>query len=208
MRDIIIIGAGGFGKEVAWLIEQINRVELKWNLLGFIDDFKPVGESINGAAIIGDLSWLKDKSLAIVCSISNPSIRKKIVQNLESTNNEFVSLIHPKVELSKTVNIGRGTIICEGVKFTVNIEIGHHVIIYHDSVICHDARIEDYCSILPSVNISGNVHIKDGTTLGTGSKVIQNIQIGSDVIVGAGAVVVKDVPDNVITMGVPAKIKI
>jgi sugar O-acyltransferase (sialic acid O-acetyltransferase NeuD family) len=208
MRDIVIIGAGGFGKEVAWLIEQINCIELKWNLIGFIDDFKPVGESINGIEILGDLSWLKDKSLAMVCSISNPNIRKEIVQKLKSTNNEFVSLIHPKVELSKTVNISRGTIICEGAKFTVNINIGHHVIIYHDCVICHDAMIEDYCSILPSVNISGNVHIKPGTTLGTGSKIIQNIQIGSDVMVGAGAVVVKDVPNNVITMGVPAKIKV
>ena len=205
MRDIVIIGAGGFGKEVAWLIEQINRDELKWNLLGFVDEQKKVGESINGNTILGDLNWLKNKTLAVVCSISNPRTRQRIVKDLEQTNNEFVSLIHPKIELSSTVIIGKGCLICEGAKFTVNVRIGNHTIIYHNSVICHDSSIEDFVTILPSVNISGNVIIKNGTTLGTGSKVIQNLKIGSNVMVGAGAVVTKDVDNDLTVVGVPAK---
>ena len=205
MRDIVIIGAGGFGKEVAWLIEQINRVEKTWNLIGFVDDNKPVGSDINGALILGPIDWLNDKKYAVVCSISDPSIRYKVVKAQETTQNEFVNLIHPKVEWSDSVTVGTGTLICEGAKFTVNISIGSHVIIYHDSVICHDAVISDFCTILPSVNISGNVFVDTKSTLGTGSKVIQNLKIGSNVMVGAGSVVIRDVEDDFKVVGVPAK---
>jgi sugar O-acyltransferase (sialic acid O-acetyltransferase NeuD family) len=205
MRDIVIIGAGGFGKEVAWLIEQINRVEKTWNLIGFVDDNNPVGSDINGALILGPIDWLNDKKYAVVCSISDPSIRYKVVKAQETTQNEFVNLIHPKVEWSDSVTVGTGTLICEGAKFTVNISIGSHVIIYHDSVICHDAMISDFCTILPSVNISGNVFVDTKSTFGTGSKVIQNLKIGSNVMVGAGSVVIRDVEDDFKVVGVPAK---
>jgi sugar O-acyltransferase (sialic acid O-acetyltransferase NeuD family) len=128
-----------------------------------------------------------------------------VVKTLERTQNEFVTLIHPKVEWSDTVKVGEGSLICEGAKFTVNISIGSHVIIYHDSIICHDAVISNFCTILPSVNISGNVHIDTKSTLGTGSKVIQNLKIGQNVIVGAGSVVIRDVGDGLTVVGVPAK---
>jgi sugar O-acyltransferase (sialic acid O-acetyltransferase NeuD family) len=205
MKDIVIIGAGGFGKEVAWLIEQINRVNQTWNLLGYVDDNKPVGTEINGTPILGPIDWLKDQKLSMVCSISQPTIRHQIVEALINTQNEFVTLIHPKIEFSDSVTIGAGSLICEGAKFTVNISIGNHVIIYHDSIICHDTIINDYCTILPSVNISGNVHIDHMTTLGTGSKVIQNLKIGSNVMIGAGSVVIRDIGDNLTAVGVPAK---
>jgi len=205
MKDIVIIGAGGFGKEVAWLIEQINRVNQTWNLLGYVDDYKPMGTEINGAQILGPIDWLKGQKLSVICSISDPLIRKQIIEKLSHSHNDFVTLIHPKVEISDTVTIGKGTLICEGAKFTVNISIGNHVIIYHNSVVCHDSIIRDYCTILPSVNISGNVHIDYMTTLGTGSKIIQNLKIGSNVLVGAGSVVIRDVNKNSKVVGVPAK---
>ena len=205
MKDIIIIGAGGFGKEVAWLIEQINKKSPIWNLLGFVDDGIKTGTLINRVPVLGQLEYLEDKKVNLVCSISHPQTRYKIIMNLENTNNSFVTLIHPDIDLSSTVSIGEGSIICEGAKFTVNINIGKHVIVYHNSVICHDSNVGDYTSILPSVNISGNVDLEGFNLVGTGAQIIQNLKIGKHSIIGAGAVVLKDVESECVVAGVPAK---
>ena len=205
MKDIVIIGAGGFGKEVAWLIEQINKKSPTWNLLGFVDDGIKTGTLINGYPILGEIKYLEDLSVNLVCSISDSRSRHKIVSGLEKSNNTFVTLIHPDIDLSSTVSIGEGSIICEGVKFTVNIDIGNHVIIYHNSVICHDSNVGDFTSILPSVNISGNVSLEGFNLIGTGSQIIQNLIIGKHSIIGAGAVVTKDVEMNIVVAGIPAK---
>lgn len=205
MKDIVIIGAGGFGKEVAWLIEQINKKSPTWNLVGFVDDQIEVETIVNGYPVLGDIDYLNDKAYNLVCSISHPQTRYKIVSNLESTDNNFVTLIHPDINLSSTVSIGEGSIICEGTRFTVNISIGKHVIIYHNSVICHDSSVGDYTSILPSVNISGNVIIKGFNLVGTGSQIVQNLKIGQDSIIGAGAVVINNINPFEVHAGVPAK---
>lgn len=205
MKDIVIIGAGGFGKEVAWLIEQINKFSPTWNLLGFVDDNLTVGDIINGFKILGSTEYLKDKSIHVVCSISHPKTRKKIIESLTRTRVKFATLIHPLIEISDTVEIGEGSIICEGVQFTVNIKLGKHVIVYHNDVICHDVVIDNYVSLMPSVNISGNVIIEEATFIGVGTKIIQNLNIGSSVTIGAGSVVIKDVSSEQIIAGVPAK---
>ena len=207
MKDIVIIGAGGFGKEVAWLIEQINKKSPTWNLLGFVDDYLSIGSMINGFEVLGPIEYLKDKSLDVVCSISDSATRKKIMESLAQSELKFATLIHPLVELSTTVDIGEGSIICEGARFTVNVKIGKHVIIYHNDVICHDVVIEDYVSLMPSVNLSGKVTIGEGTFVGVGAKIIQNIDIGKNAIIGAGSVVIQNVPSNSTVVGVPAKIK-
>ena len=205
MKDIIIIGAGGFGKEVAWLIEQINQKSPIWNLLGFVDDGIKTGTLINRVPVLGQLEYLEDKKVNLVCSISHPQTRYKIITNLKNTYNNFVTLIHPDIDLSSTVSIGEGSIICEGAKFTVNINIRKHVIIYHNSVICHDSNVGDYASILPSVNISGNVDLEGFNLVGTGSKILQNLKIGKDSIIGAGAVVINEINPFEVHAGVPAK---
>lgn len=205
MKDIVIIGAGGFGKEVAWLIEQVNKKSPTWNLLGFVDDGIKTGTLINGYPILGVIKYLEDRTVNLVCSISDSRSRHEIVSGLEKSKNTFVTLIHPDIDLSSTVSIGEGSIICEGVKFTVNIDIGNQVIIYHNSVICHDSKVGDFTSILPSVNISGNVSLEGFNLIGTGSQIIQNLKIGKHSIIGAGAVVTKDVEMSIVVAGIPAK---
>ena len=205
MKDIVIIGAGGFGKEVAWLIEQINQKSPTWNLLGFVDDGIKTGTFINRYPILGEINYLEGQSINLVCSISHPQTRHKIITNLENTKNNFVTLIHPDIDLSPTVSIGEGSIICEGAKFTVNISIGKHVIIYHNTVICHDSNVGDYTSILPSVNISGNVDLEGFNLVGTGAQIVQNLKIGKESIIGAGAVVLNDINPFEVHAGVPAR---
>lgn len=207
MKDIVIIGAGGFAREVAWLIEEINSNLLEWNLLGFIDDnVNSVGKELNGYKVLGTTEYLNElpESVYSVIGIGDGSIRKKIVSKL--MNRKFATLIHPSVSISKTNIFGDGVIICAGNILTVNIKIGNHVIINLDCTVGHDVEIKDYVTVLPSVNISGNTKIGEYTTLGTGAKIIQGINIGKNIIVGAGTVVIRDVDNGCTLVGNPGKI--
>ncbi|WP_426350460.1 acetyltransferase [Alloiococcus sp. CFN-8] len=206
MKDIVIIGAGGFGREVAWLIEEINKVNSQWNILGFVDDDKSVdGMKINGYKVVGNLEWLKKQQLYVINAIGDPIIKKKVMDKLEGSKNKYPVLIHPNVIFSETVEIGEGTVICASNILTVNISVGKHVIINLDCTVGHDAVIGDYATILPSVNISGYVNIGKCVSVGTSSAIIQGICVGDNSIIGAGSVVIKDLPSNCTAIGVPAK---
>src|SRR5680860_422406 len=128
MEDIAIYGAGGFGREVAMLIEQINHQENQWNLIGFFDDGKPLGSMINGLPIIGDRNDLINyqQELSVVIAIANPEKKKEIRNSLKKDNILTPTLIHPNVQLGKKeyVLIGEGCIITSGNIITVNVDIG------------------------------------------------------------------------------------
>ena len=205
MKDIVIIGAGGFGREVKWLIDEINEVSRQWNFLGFIDDNLNKGTIVNDSIVIGNLAWLQKQNLNVVCAIGDPNVKKRVLSQLTNSENKYPVLIHPDVRMSKLIDIGEGTIICSGCILTVNINIGKHVIINLDSTVGHDATISDFSTILPSVNISGHVNIEELVSVGTGAKIIQELRIGRNTIIGAGAIVTKDIPQNVVAVGMPAK---
>lgn len=206
MKNIVIIGAGGFGREVAWLIEEINKVSNEWNLLGFVDDNEEIQNTeINGYKVVGNLEWLRKQKLNVVCAIGDPLVKKVVMEKLVDSNNSYPVLIHPSVIYSKQVVFGEGSIICAANIITTNIEIGKHVIINLDCTIGHDAKLGDYTTVLPSVNISGYVDTGQCVSIGTGTAVIQGVKIGENSIIGAGAVVVKDIPKNCTAVGAPAK---
>lgn len=206
MKDIVIIGAGGFGREVAWLVEDINKKSREWNLIGFIDDNKAIqGTEVNGYKVVGNIEWLNEQELYVVNAVGDPIVKQKIMERLSGSKNKYPVLIHPSVIYSDQVSFGEGSIICAGNIITVNINIGRHVIINLDCTIGHDAVIGDYSTVLPSVNLSGLVKIDQCVSIGTGSAIIQGVSIGENTIIGAGAVVVKDLPANCTAVGAPAK---
>ncbi|MGD6870875.1 acetyltransferase [Sutcliffiella horikoshii] len=206
MKDIVIIGAGGFGREVAWLIEEINKVSTQWNILGFVDDNEEIqGTEVNGYKVVGNIEWLNKQELNVVSAIGDPIIKKKIIERLKSSKNTYPVLIHPSVIYSDRVSFGEGSIICAANILTTDIKIGEHVIINLDCTIGHDAILGDYTTVLPSVNVSGFVETKDCVSIGTGSAIIQGVSIGENTIVGAGSVVVKGLPANCTAVGSPAK---
>lgn len=208
-KRLIIIGAGGFGREVAWLVERINKNSPTWNLCGFLDDNESTHGSIeNGYRILGGCDYLLKEQGEIwcVCAVGSAIIRKKIVKKVSKYPNvKFATLIDPDVIYSESVKIGEGSIICAGTILTVNISIGKHVILNLDCTVGHDAVLEDYVTVYPSVNISGNVTAGECVELGTGTQIIQGKRITHGSIVGAGSVVVRDIVESGTYVGCPAR---
>ncbi|MBR3158387.1 MAG: acetyltransferase [Atopobiaceae bacterium] len=209
MKSLYIIGAGGFGREVAWLVERINAVEPTWLLEGFIDDNPDViGTIVGGYPVIGGVDAFGDLDgeAWTVCAIGSAKVRRKVIEKAsEYPNVRFATLIDPSVLMSDRVIIGEGSIVCAGNIVTVDITLGNHCIVNLDCTIGHDAVLGDYVTVYPSVNISGITDIGDCVELGTGMQIIQGKTIGSEAIVGAGAVVVKDIPARCVAVGSPAK---
>lgn len=209
MKKISIFGAGGFGREVLVLIEQINEKDIEWEFIGFWDDGYKKGSIINGFPLLGGLKQLNKftEQLYVACAVANPEIKGKIITGITNNNIHYPILIHPNVQIGnrKYVSVGEGTIITAGNIITTNIEIGKHVILNLSCTVGHDTRVGDFSSFMPSVNISGEVIIEKGVYVGTGVKIINQIQIGENTIVGAGAVVTKSLPANCTAVGVPAR---
>lgn len=209
MKDLIIIGVGGVGREAVLIAEEINEQSKQWNILGFVDDNEDVQNTyINGYKVLGKSDYLQnyDKEVYVVCAISNYKVKKKIISKLKANSNiKFATLIHPSVKLNKHIKIGEGCIVYQNVIMTVNIEVGDHVIISPKCGIGHDSVIDDYVTLLWNVNVSGNVKIKEGATMGSGSTVIQGLTIGEGSFVGAGATVIRDIEKDKTAVGVPTR---
>lgn len=207
MKRLIIIGASGFGREVAWLVERINKTKPTWDLLGFLDDNLEIqGTIINTYPVLGTCETVSDyREAYFICAVAAAQVRRKIIRKIEAIATlKFATLIDPNVIMSESVKVGKGCIICAGSIITVNIRIGNHVIINLDCTIGHDAIISDFVTIYPSVNISGITEVGEAVEIGTGTQMIQGKKIGNDTIVGAGAVIVKDLPQKCTAVGSPA----
>ena len=141
-------------------------------------------------------------------AIGDTQKKERAVGEAESSGLLFPTLIHPNVIYDRnTVNFGPGTIICAGNIITTNINIGAHVIVNLDCTIGHDCTIEDYVTISPGCHLSGYTILRKGSYMGTGATTVEKHEIGAHSIIGAGGVVVKDIPANVVAVGVPATVK-
>lgn len=208
---LVIIGCGGFGREVHDVIDAINEVTPTWNLLGYLDD-RPDQVNVSrvesrGSGVLGDTDWLKmaGQDVQFIIGIGTGKIRRTMDERFTLAGFTAATLVHPAATLGHDVRIGPGSVICAGVRVTTNITLGRHVHLNINSTVGHDCDLEDYVTINPLVAISGGVHIGKASMMGTHSAVLQNLSIGAGSTVGAGACVVKDVPDGVIVKGVPAR---
>ena len=209
MEKVVIVGAGGFGREVEWLINRINKISQTYEVIGFADDRIEIGKQVGHSKVImntGELSKTSEK-YNVVIAIANAKIRKMIAEKLiQNKNLVFPNIIDPSVIYEEEeISIGEGNIICAGTIITVNISIGNFNIIDIDCTIGHDDILKNYVTLYPSVNVSGNVEINDCTEIGTGAQIIQGLTITENVVVGASAAVVKNIEESGTFIGVPAK---
>lgn len=208
MKNIVIIGAGGVGREVSLIIEQINLFKPTWNVLGFIDDDDSKwGMDLDGRKVLGSMELFDtmDENTYVVVAVANYKVKKSIVERLGGRF-KFATIIHPRVLTHDFMTVGDGTIIYEGAILTIDIRIGSHVIVSPKCGIGHDSIIKDYVSLLWNVNISGGDVVEEGVLMGTGSTLIQGLKIGKGATVGAGAVVVSNISAGCTAVGVPAKV--
>ena len=208
-KPIVILGAGGFAREIAQLIRDINAGGRDiWTIVGFWDkDTGRHGQTLNGVPILGSEElkrYLPD--LSATAAIGDPKIKSRAVEEAVELGCAFPSLVHPRVVYDQsTVDIGPGSIICAGNILTVNISIGAHVIVNLDCTIGHDCAIEDFVTVSPGCHLSGNSIVRQGAFLGTGAVLVEKREIGEYSTVGAGAVVTKNIPPNATAVGVPAR---
>lgn len=211
MNNLAIYGAGGFGRETALMIEQINAVQKIWNLVGFFDDGLTAGEKVNGREVLGDIDTVNQvkEPLALAVAIAAPFIRRNVVEAIKNPLINYPVLKHPAAMIGDETNFfGRGTIITAGCILTTSIVLGEFVIINLASTVGHDVSLGSFCTVMPGCSISGNVSLVEGTLVGTGARILQNLSVAKDSQIGAGAVVTKSFEEpGVVLTGVPAKIK-
>lgn len=175
MKDIIIVGAGGFGREVLAIIKNINSVKPTWHIAGFVDEGLQVGEFVNGYKVLGGEDYINSLTTEtdVVIAISMPQIRKKIVNKIINNLISYPTIIHPTNYISDIdfVKYGQGCVFCINTVFTTNISIGDFVLVNAGTIINHDAVIESFNTIMPGVNISTGAQIGEGCYIGTGTKI-------------------------------------
>lgn len=207
---IVIIGAGGFAKEVyEVLLNTLVMGQESERFAGFLDDNESLhGSDFMGAKVLAGLNWLSEnKNTEIVLGIGNPSVKRKIVKKIASMGDfDYITLIDQSAFLGRDVRIGNGVFIGGGTFITTNIDIKDFSTINLSCTIGHDSVLEPYVTVAPGVNISGNCLIKEGVDFGTGATIIQGKTVGKWSIVGAGSVIVKDIPANTTAVGNPSKV--
>ena len=211
MRDIAIFGAGGFGREIACMINIINKTKPSWNLIGFYDDNpKLKGQMISHfGPCFGGVDALNDyeKELSPVIPIGSPSVVRKIVASINNPRIDYPNIIHPEFKIKDPLSfkIGKGNIIQDGCSVSCDVSIGDFNVMNGGVVFGHDVKVGNYNTFMPAVRISGEVTIGENNFLGVGSIVLQQIRIGDSVRIGAGSVLMTKPRNGNLYLGVPAK---
>lgn len=203
--EVIIVGAGGHGREVAHVLRARRAADLAApRLVGFVDDadvdptllapFAPrLGTVAQGLAA--------HPRAAVIGGVADGRVRWGLVAGRTAT----AALIHPLADVGEDVVLGEGTVICSHASLTTHVTVGVHVHISRGAAIGHDAVLEDYVSIMPLAAVSGSVRLGARVFVGTGAVIRQGVTVGEDAVVGMGAVVLRDVPAGVTVIGSPAR---
>ncbi len=204
---LVIIGAGGLGREILDLVRDVNRAAPTFDLLGFLDDGRPDQSLLArvGATHLGPTSLLGELDASYVIGIGDTEPRRRVDALARSWARSAATLVHPLATVGGDVELGPGVLIAAGVRLTTHLVIGRHTLVNFNSIIGHDTVIEDFATLHGGVNVGGWCVIEEGATLGLGSVVLPYLRVGRGATVGAGAVVVRDVPANVTVVGAGAR---
>lgn len=205
MAKLLILGAGGHGK----VVSEIAQLMKQWEEIAFLDDREDIPEVL-GIPIVGklaDLPALRSEYEYAFVAIGSNTARLKWTEKLNQHAFKIPILIHPSSTVSGKSTIGEGTVIMAGAVINTDATIGRSCIINTASTIDHDCILQDGVHTSPGTHLGGTVKVGERTWICIGATIINNIDIGCDSVIAAGAVVTKDVPSNVLVAGVPAFIK-
>lgn len=210
MKKIAIYGAGGFGREVACLINKINEKSPEWDIIGFFDDGIEKGTRNEYGEILGGINEVNNypENLAVVLAIASPKIIEKIIGNITSSKIYFPNIISPDVIFldRNNVRLGKGNIISFRCVISCNVRIGDFNIFNWAITIGHDVSIQNFNAFMPDVKISGEVTIGNKNFFGVNSTVLQQIHIGNETVIGASSLILRKTKDGMTYVGNPASI--
>ncbi|GGO17230.1 putative acetyltransferase EpsM [Microbispora rosea subsp. aerata] len=210
MTPLLIIGAGGFGRETAQLVHAINDAEPTWELLGHLDDDpRKHGAVVDGVPVLGGTAEAvrRDDARVVVC-IGSPrdyGSRARMVARLGLPPDRYATLVHPSASVSRTSRIGPGSIVLAQTVLTAAVTVGAHVAIMPHVTLTHDDVVGDFATLASGVRLAGGVRVGPGAYVGAGALVRETLTIGSHSLVGMGSVVIRDVPPEQVWAGVPAR---
>lgn len=210
MRTLVIIGAGGFGRETAEAVRAANHVRPTWDLLGYLDDDPNVeGAIVEGLPVLGPTDRLQHMPDAqVVVCVGGPGTsvnRRRTVERLALHDARFATVVHPSAVLPPATELGPGTVVLAGVVATTGVHVGAHVVMMPGVVLTHDDVVGDYVTLASRACLAGFVRVGDGAYLGAGALVRERRSIGAWSLVGMGSVVLADVPAGEVWVGVPAR---
>lgn len=208
MKNLIILGAGGFGREVYNWAKQSPGYGKDFQIKGFLDDNLSALDKFNyRVGIIGGITGYEpEQDDVFICAIGAPKLKRKICTAISAKGGQFINVIHPSAIIGENVSLGVGVVICPGVKITCDVKVGSHVAININSCVGHDAVIGDYCQISCFCDLNGFSVVGDDVFIGGSASVLPGIKVANGVTIGAGALVVKNVIDEGVTVvGLPAK---
>lgn len=211
--QLVVVGAGGFGRETLDVVEAINRSSPSpaFEVLGVLDsspsDANLERLAARGIAFLGgEDAWLKSGNRAgYLIGVGSPGARRKIDAKFSLAGLVAATVVHPTAILGSQVTTSEGVIICSGVQVSTNVRLGRHVHLNPNSTIGHDSVLADFVSVNPAAAVSGDVLVNSGVLVGAASVILQGLTVGENAVVGAGACVTKNTSANSVVKGVPAR---
>ncbi len=202
MKDIIIMGAGDLGKDVAWLIERINENKPEWNLLGFTE--RGEMKEFQGYPVLGTDDIIKDLGdIYVVCALANTEVRERIIDTLPE-NAHVTTLIDPRAIVHRTAQIGEGSMVFANAIVGIQAKVGKQCVVLYNASVNHDVEVGDYTTVYPNATISGRCVVGKYCEIGTGASIIQHVSICDNAKIGVGAAVFTNIKNQGTTVGNPA----
>jgi sugar O-acyltransferase (sialic acid O-acetyltransferase NeuD family) len=206
--DLVILGAGGMGQEVADIVMAAASDGTRWTLIGFIDDDSSLhGLEVLGLPVLGDHRWLSGRQAAVAIGVGAPAARRRAWTAAQSVGAvEAPALVHPAAYVGLGVELGAGTVVGAHATMTADVMVGRFGIVNVGATVSHNARLGDFATVAPGAHLAGHVRLGEGADVGIGASVTQGNTIGAWAIVGAGTVVIGDVEADTTVVGSPARV--
>ncbi|MDO3704301.1 acetyltransferase [Micromonospora sp. C28SCA-DRY-2] len=210
MRDLVIVGAGGFARETAAAVHAANEARPTWRLRGFLDDDPALHGTVRaGTPILGGTDRLADlpESAVVVC-VGSPRdyrARQRIVRRLGLPARRYATIVHPSAVVGAGSVLGPGTVLLAGAVLTADVTVGAHVAVMPHAVLTHDDRVHDHVTIASGVRLGGGAVLRLGAYVGAGALLREGVTVGEWSLVGMGSVVLRDVPPGEVWAGNPAR---